>query len=204
MARKLVPTLALLGVLSGCNWYYDQVPSPDDLMKLVPWFDHMIKSPTPAPYGRVDIPRNTPRGTVPVTGGEADWRVGDPTAFPPVYAFDTLVAKALPNPGPAGAASLARGDTLYQTFCAVCHGVNGDGQGPVGVRLGAASLLTDKAKGYPDGYLYSLVRYGRGVMPGYGDKIHRQRDRWAVVNYLRQLQGLGGQASAPGAQGDTR
>ncbi|MBL8988326.1 MAG: hypothetical protein JNJ80_18785, partial [Gemmatimonadetes bacterium] len=45
MARKLIVALGLVGSLSGCNWYYDTLPSPDDLMKLVPWFDHMIKSP---------------------------------------------------------------------------------------------------------------------------------------------------------------
>jgi mono/diheme cytochrome c family protein len=40
---------------------------------------------------------------------------------------------------------------------------------------------------WTDGYLYSIMRYGRGVMPRYDDKI-RGQDRWHVVNYVRQLQ----------------
>jgi mono/diheme cytochrome c family protein len=151
----------------------------------VPWFDHMITSPAVFPYSRLDVPRRTPPGTVPVTGGEADWGTGDPLRLN--YAFDTLVANAQVNPiGPAEA--LARGDTLYQVFCTVCHGAAGAGDGPVGPRVAAPSLLTDKARALSDGYLYSIVRYGRGVMPLYGDKIHSIRDRWAVVNYVRTLQ----------------
>jgi mono/diheme cytochrome c family protein len=82
----------------------------------------------------------------------------------------------------------ARGDTLYQTFCAVCHGGIGDGKGPVGPRVAAPSLLTPQAQGRSDGYLYSIIRYGRGVMPRYGDKVYRPADRWAIVNYVRTLQ----------------
>jgi mono/diheme cytochrome c family protein len=204
MARRLLTALVAATAVSGCNWYYNTVPSPDDLLKLVPWFDHMITSPVPSPYKRADVPRYTPPGAVPITGGEAEWGVGNPAGFPPVYGFDTVTANALVNPTVDRAATLARGDSLYSIFCTVCHGAIGDGRGPVGVRLGAASLLTDRAKGYRDGYLYSLVRYGRGVMPPYGDKIFRPADRWAVVNYLRELQGLGGtsspaSASNPGA-----
>ena len=82
----------------------------------------------------------------------------------------------------------AAGDTLYQTFCTVCHGAAGDGKGPVGPRVGAPSLLTGRARGYSDGYLYSIIRYGRGVMPRYGDKVYLPADRWAIVNHLRKLQ----------------
>ena len=186
----------LVGLLSGCNWYYNTLPSPDDLMKLVPWFDHMITSPAIHPYGKNAAPRITPKGIVPVTGGERDWGTGDPSKL--VYAFDTLAANRLANPTTNRAATLALGDTVYGNYCEVCHGSAGDGKGLVGVKMGALSLLTDKAKAYSDGYLYSMVRYGRGVMPQYGDKIFRIQDRWAVVNYVRKLQGFAADA-APAA-----
>ena len=203
MARKSWLVLALVGGLSGCNWYYNTLPSPDDLMKLVPWFDHMIKSPAVAPYQRSQIPRNTPAGTVPITGGEADWGTGNLNGAIPTYGFDSLAGSRQVNPTDP-AATLARGDSVYTNFCAVCHGAAGDGKGPVGARVGALSLLTDKAKSYPDGYLYSIVRYGRGGMPLYGDKIFRQHDRWAVVNYVRQLQGRTGSGPVAPAAGGAR
>lgn len=174
--------LAALGLLAGgCNWYYDTLPSPDDLVKAVPWFDHMITSPAVFPYQRRDVPRLAIPGTVPVTGSEGDWGAD-------FQAGRTAVADALVNPtNPA--TTLARGDTLYHTFCAVCHGQSGAAtDAPVGPRTGAPPLLTDKARAYSDGYLYSIIRYGRGVMPTYGDKVYRREDRWAIVNHVRELQ----------------
>ena len=38
--------------------------------------------------------------------------------------------RAMPNPYPATASSLARGEKVYQDFCLGCHGAVGDGQGP--------------------------------------------------------------------------
>jgi len=180
MARRALALAALL-LLGGCNWYYNTLPSPDDLMKAVPWFDHMIKSRAVHPYGRADLPRNTVPGTVPITGGEADWGAE-------FLAGNPASADRLVNPTMAEA-TLAHGDTVYHTFCAVCHGNAGGGDGPVGPRVGAPSLLTDRARGYSDGYLYSIIRYGRGVMPRYGDKVYLPSDRWAIVNHLRKLQG---------------
>jgi hypothetical protein len=45
-----------------------------------------------------------------------------------------------------------------------------------------------------DGYLYAIIRAGRGLMPSYGPRTSH-RERWAIVNYDRQLQGASGAAS---------
>ena len=202
MPRKVQTTALLLltVLLGGCNWWYNDIPSIDEIWYRIPWFDHMIAQRSVHPYSRADIPRYTVAGTVPITGGERDWRVGDPLNLQ--YGFDTLVAKRLPNP--TDRVATARGDTLFHTYCAVCHGTDGNSaNSTVGPRLAAPSLLTDRAGGYADGYLYSMVRYGRGIMPQYGDKVTRPADRWAIVNYVRKLQ-----AQAPvvstGATGRTR
>lgn len=191
MRRSPRPALALAFLLAagtGCNTWYNDVPSPDNLLAQVPWFDHMISSRAVFPYSRLGIPRNTPPGTVPVTGGEVDWSAEWAVA-------NTTTADKQLNP--TNGIPTARGDTLYHTFCAVCHGVAGAGDGPVGPKVAAPSLLTPRAIGYTDGYLYSLLRYGRGIMGKYGDKITEQDDRWQVVNYVRQLQS----AVAPAAGG---
>lgn len=189
MARKLLAAAAAL-LLGGCNFWYNTVPSPDALLEKVPWFDHMIKSRVVSPYQRADVPRTTVPGTVPITGGEptdSAFTSGNPTLA------DRLVNPTNPE------ATLAKGDTLFHTYCAVCHGVAGGGDGTVGPKMGAPSLLTDKARAYSDGYLYSMIRYGRGVMPRYGDKVYKHEDRWAIVNYLRTLQRAGMPAApAPG------
>lgn len=188
--RRDLRGLALAGLLlAGCDFYYDRVPSPDDLMKLVPWFDHMITSPAVHPYESGAIPRNTVPGTVPINRLEGDWDAA-------WNAGQWTVADPITNPLANSAAALATGDTLYHIYCSVCHGPAGAGNGTVGPRMGAPSLLTAQARGRSDGHLYSLIRYGRGVMPRYGDKIPAADARWAVVTYVRKLQ-----ADAPVAGG---
>jgi len=192
MRRSLRPALALallVAATTGCSSWYNDVPSPDNLLAQVPWFDHMIASRAVWPYSRVGIPRNTPPGTVPVTGGEVDWSAEWATG-------NTTTADAQANP--TDGIPTARGDTLYHTYCGVCHGVAGAGDGPVGPKVAAPPLLTPRAVAYSDGYLYSIIRYGRGIMGKYGDKITRQEDRWQVVNYVRQLQA--GAAQPAGGQ----
>lgn len=180
--RPVLALVALLAVAPGCNTWYNDVPSPDALMEQVPWFDMMVVSRAVFPYSRIGIPRTTPPGTVPITGGEVDWAAEWATG-------NTTTADRQVNPTD-GVAS-ARGDSLYHTFCAVCHGVAGAGDGPVGPKVAAPSLHTARALAYSDGYVYSILRYGRGIMGKYGDKITRQEDRWQVVNYVRQLQAAG-------------
>ena len=180
MSNRLRVAALLLALGSaGCDTYYNDVPSPDDLLHLVPWFDAMITQQSVHPYQRADIPRNTVEGTVPITGSEADWSATWSVG-------DTKIADRITNPL-AGQAPTAFGDTLFHTYCGPCHGSIGAGDGLVGRKLGAPSLLTDRARRYTDGYLYSIIRYGRGVMPRYGDKL-RPPHRWEIVNYVRSLQ----------------
>lgn len=196
---RLLVVVALSLGSSGCDWWYNRVPSPDQLWYVVPWFDHMIRSKYVRPYQTAAGPRYTPMGIVPVSGGEPDW-AGEWTTG------KTTTADGLRNPYAAGAGDSvkawpagpdvpilphdvdAAGDTLYQNFCAVCHGSAGDAKGPVSSRIAAPSLLTGRARAYSDGYLYSIIRYGRGVMPRYGDKVYLPSDRWAIVNHVRKLQ----------------
>ncbi len=202
-------TLALLGLLCGaCDTYYYRIPSPDDLWRVIPWFDHMIHARYIRPYETGSVPRQTPEGSVPVTGGEPDWSAE-------WIAGNPRTANALRNPLAPGGAAVRRpgpavpqiprgidaaGDTLYQTFCTVCHGPTGNADGPVSRQMAAPSLLTARARAYSDGYIYSIIRYGRGVMPRYGDKVYAPNDRWAIVNHVRKLQaGSPAPPAAPGA-----
>jgi mono/diheme cytochrome c family protein len=205
--RKRV--LALLVLFCGaCDFYHYEIPSPDDLWRIIPWFDHMIEARYIHPYETAAVSRATPEGTVPVSGGEPDWSAE-------WISGRLTTANALRNPLTAGGAGAPRpgpnvpviprgieamGDTLYQNFCTVCHGPTGNADGTVSRQIGAPSLLTARARAYSDGYLYSIIRYGRGVMPRYGDKVYAPIERWAIVSHVRRLQARSpAPPAAPGA-----
>ena len=195
---------ALLLLLGACDFYYYRLPSPDDLWRIIPWFDQMIHARYIRPYETDRVPRNTPEGTVPVSGGEPDWSAewisGKTTTVNALKnPFATSGSTASP-PGPSVPRIPrevdAAGDTLFQTYCSVCHGPSGNADGTVSRQIGAPSLLTARARAYSDGYIYSIIRYGRGVMPRYGDKVYDPTDRWSIVNHVRKLQA--GSPPAPG------
>ena len=154
-------------------------------------------------------PLKQPEGSVPFASGNfpAAWgevNVGQPEALedvpPPFTNLDVLnnadVVLNLENPVPATTASLDRGEELFLRFCAPCHGPNGDGASGYIYPAGYLPypLLSDRVIAFPDGYIYGMIRTGRGLMPAYGHRISHF-DRWNVVNYLRVLQGV---ASPPG------
>jgi hypothetical protein len=100
--------------------------------------------------------------------------------------LDSLATIA--NPTPVSPASLENGRKYYQINCAVCHGDAGQGNGPA-TKYGmpGINIVLDITKGRPDGYIYGIIRNGRGLMPTY-NRIE-EMDRWDVVNYVRALQG---------------
>jgi mono/diheme cytochrome c family protein len=169
--------------VAGCTretWY--RLPSPDDAVALVPWFAVMHKGIAIQPY---QMPRPPVPGTVPITGVEVPTPPNDPSAA------NLARMNAQRNPMDRTSESIQRGQDRFTIYCSVCHGVSGQGDGtvPVGTKIRGwvPSLVTPKAIAYSDGYLYSMIRHGRGLMPAYGDKV-ASADRWNVVNYVRVLQ----------------
>ncbi len=113
----------------------------------------------------------------------------------------------LANPVPADSASLHRGRITFQINCAPCHGRAGKGDGEA-TKLGMVPmpLVSDRARALTDGYIWGMIRNGRGLMPSY-NRIE-EMDRWDVVNYVRGLQGKlaqpvqTGPVGMPGETGD--
>ncbi len=157
-------------------------------MARVPWFAVLHESVAYDPY---EVPRLPAAHTIPVASPAGD--------VPPPFTQAQLdsVGGTLSNPLTADAEVLARGNVLFQRHCMACHGPQGLGNGPVvgeGKFPYAPSVISAQAAGYTDGYLYGIVRVGRGLMPSYGDRMPHL-DRWAVVSYLRQLQRQGGEVA---------
>ncbi|MBI1733804.1 MAG: cytochrome c [Candidatus Rokubacteria bacterium] len=95
-------------------------------------------------------------------------------------------AKNLKNPEKAADA----GKKSVETNCASCHGPQGKGDGPAAAALNPrpANWQSDKLKKETDGELFWKVTNGRGPMPPW--KHLPEKERWQIVNYIRQLQGV--------------
>jgi cytochrome c6 len=81
----------------------------------------------------------------------------------------------------AWAADPGRGQQVYATHCALCHGENGRAVWPGTPDFKRTSVLLK-----PDAQLLSAIRKGRGAMPAYAGVI-RDRDMPDLVAYLRTL-----------------
>lgn len=96
----------------------------------------------------------------------------------------------LHNPYGTGPETLARGKQVYDTICTVCHGPKGEGDGPIIGRFpNPPSLLAGHAKGLLEGQIVHIISRGQGIMPSHAAQVLLE-DRWKVVLYVRQLQGI--------------
>jgi mono/diheme cytochrome c family protein len=95
----------------------------------------------------------------------------------------------LTSPLQASEGVLQRGATVFANYCAVCHGADGKGMGPVAQRgyPPPPSLLAEHAVNMKDGQLFHILTFGQNSMPSYAAQISRE-DRWKVIAYVRSLQ----------------
>jgi mono/diheme cytochrome c family protein len=202
--------VALVASTSACNTLDDAMVAVfGRSMRDSPSFDPYENTRLPAP-GAVSFSSGNfaiDRGTV--NTGQAEvftYDVPDFTQAQTSNPANELLA-ALPNAVPADAESLARGEVLFNRYCAVCHGPEGLGAGAAILEkwpaLAAFNLAMNPVQGYPDGYIYGMIRVGRGLMPPYGHQV-THFDRWNIVNYVRQLQATynAGQGAAQAGNAD--
>ncbi len=113
-----------------------------------------------------------------------------PRGYEPIPAAMTMeeAGKAFKNPLTRSANVLARGKQMFNTYCIVCHGAYGEGDGSVVPKFPRPpTLQSDKIKNYPDGNIFYIISRGQNLMPSYAAQIQKP-DRWAIVHYVRALQ----------------
>lgn len=97
------------------------------------------------------------------------------------------------NPFPISKAGLAMAKPLYNTYCGICHGEKGDGQGYLYAKPDAKypnapkNFLSDEMISAGNGRYYFAIMHGKNVMGHYDDKLSFE-ERWQVIHYIRSLQ----------------
>ncbi|MFG0251509.1 MAG: c-type cytochrome [Phycisphaerales bacterium JB038] len=93
---------------------------------------------------------------------------------------------------------LRRGQQRFDIFCATCHGLTGEGNGPIAQRadeleagkwgwIPPTSMHAESVLERENGHLFNTISNGIRTMPAYGSQIPVE-DRWAIVAYIRALQ----------------
>jgi mono/diheme cytochrome c family protein len=190
-----IAALALLPLAAGaCDWFTDFKRQPS----VKPWGEFSADS------GELKGFRGQPAGSVSTHGAVVP--AYSISYSPALATIDSFAAIA--NPVAADARSLTNGRKYYQITCAPCHGDLGDANSHMKAanpNYGfAPNLLLDMTKNRTDGYIWGMMRNGRGLMPS-ANRIE-ELERWDVVNYVRGLQGKfpveTGPVGRPGETGD--
>jgi mono/diheme cytochrome c family protein len=151
-----------------------------------PWSKDMFRQPSIKPYepppGRIHLIPLPPNSIA----------LGDDVAGITRSQFEAITA----NPLPLTPDTLQRGEKLFKTYCFPCHGMDGQGDGPV-LKKGfyPVNLTSPAVQARTDGFIYAYIRYGGLVMmPSYREFVSSD-EAWSIVHYVRHLQ----QTAAKGA-----
>src|SRR5215467_794448 len=105
--------------------------------------------------------------------------------------------RELTNPYHATSQTLSEGKALFQTYCAVCHGEQGKGDGPISSKIPTPpSYVSDRLMQFPPGRIFHVITMGTGKMPSYAAQLSSD-ERWKIVTYVHtSIQGLENQPQA--------
>lgn len=160
--------LALLFSLAACSKTKEKPPWE--------YMPNMINNPAVKAYrepGRLPV-----QGTIPQNFSE----------YP--YAKEEVdkAGNELKNPLLHTKENFARGEKAYNTYCIVCHGPKGLGDGYIVPKFPRPpTLLSDKVRDWSDGSIFHVITMGQNLMPSYQSQVQPQ-DRWAIILYLRAIQ----------------
>lgn len=99
--------------------------------------------------------------------------------------------KALKNPVKFTEDSVAKGQKLFVTQCAMCHGKTGNGKGELAAVMHVnppdftnPATLSNRT----DGEIFTIINVGSPSMPGEAKRL-KENQAWDLVNFLRTLEG---------------
>ena len=162
--RQLFAVFSVLGVLLAVTLLFTY-----DIIK-IEWISFMEIQPA---YRQMEDPRPVPARSIPIEGP-----IAIPGMLPPE------------NPIEADEASITRGGNLYEIHCRMCHGLTGEGNGPIApflIRTKPANLTTPIVQSKSDGSIFLTITNGvDGKMPPLNENL-TVPERWDLVNFVRTL-----------------
>jgi mono/diheme cytochrome c family protein len=163
----------------------------------------MARDPAYKAYAPNSVTRDGLTLQVPVSGTIP--RNYHPFHFGPGENEAVRAGNELRDPYHATARVMQEGKALFETYCVVCHGERGKGDGPISGKIPTPpSYTSDRLMQFPPGRIFHVITMGSGKMRSYAGQLSSD-ERWKIVTYVHtELQGLGEEPQVPVAQGRSK
>jgi S-disulfanyl-L-cysteine oxidoreductase SoxD len=136
------------------------------------------------------IPLNFPSNMVDQDsfGYEQGPRLAAPADAVPIQGPALIAGQPASLPVPSSATSVARGKTLFNIYCMLCHGETGEGNGNLRTFFNPqpANLTSATIQKLEDAQIFLVITNGFGPMPPLYEHLS-PTERWDVINYVRTL-----------------
>ncbi len=174
--------LALCMMLTGCG--------PSGQQRSYEYMPDMARDPAYKAYAPNSVTRDGLTLQRPVAGTIP--RGYTPFHYGPGEEEATRAGRELHNPYKPTEKTLTEGKALFETYCLVCHGEQGHGDGPISSKIPTPpSYVSDRLMAFPQGRIFHVITLGTGKMPSYATQLSTD-DSWKIVAYVHTtLQKLG-------------
>lgn len=135
-------------------------------------------------YGNDPVFKNDMEAQLPVEGTIARGQV--PYDYSNTEEGYQLAKDSLFSPLKQTSANLASGKYLFGIYCAICHGVKGDGQGVLVKNEKFLGVPNYKDRDITEGSIYHVIMYGRNLMGSHASQLNT-KERWQVAQYVELL-----------------
>jgi mono/diheme cytochrome c family protein len=169
MASFLATAIALAGCGSSGRRAYEYMPD-------------MARDPAYKAFAANSVTRDGLTLQHPVAGTIA--RGYHPFHYGPGELEAARAGLELRDPYDPTARTLDEGKALFETYCAVCHGAQGKGDGPISSKIPPPpSYHSDRLMQFAPGRIFHVITLGTGKMPSYASQLSAD-ERWKIVTYV--------------------
>ena len=81
---------------------------------------------------------------------------------------------------------MEKAKALYEIYCAICHGVGGDGQGKLVKQGKFLGVPNYKDRVINEGSVFHVETYGLNLMGSHANQLSK-KERWMVATYVMEL-----------------